>query len=80
MLHDANVVHFDVKCDNIHLDPLPGASAADIAAPPSASPPFKVVLVDFGESRDFGECSRPALRDGSLHFTGRRLPMQTKFG
>ena len=58
VLHDANVVHFDVKCDNIQLDPLPGASAADIAAPPNATPLFKVVLVDFGESRDFGAFSR----------------------
>jgi serine/threonine protein kinase len=53
-LHEANVVHFDIKCDNVQLDPLPGTSHADIAAPPTAEPTFRVVLVDFGESKDFG--------------------------
>ena len=53
-LHEANVVHFDIKCDNVQLEPLPAASPADIAAPPTAVPTFRVVLVDFGESKDFG--------------------------
>ena len=58
-LHAANVVHFDLKCDNIQLEPLSGASSADVAAPPSEQPPFRVVLIDFGESCDFGVRPKP---------------------
>ena len=42
------------KCDNILLEALPGVSESDFWAPPSDSPPFRVVLADFGESRRFG--------------------------
>ncbi|CAL8469507.1 g9048 [Coccomyxa elongata] len=47
----ANVVHFDLKCDNILLEAAAGASEADFWRPASARPPFRVVLADFGESR-----------------------------
>ncbi len=50
-LLDAGVIHFDLKCDNILLEPLPGYSEAEFWAPSSAKPPFKVVLADFGESK-----------------------------
>ena len=50
-LLDAGVIHFDLKCDNILLEPLPGHSEAEFWAPSSAKPPFKVVLADFGESK-----------------------------
>ncbi|KAL4536328.1 hypothetical protein Ndes2526A_g05859 [Nannochloris sp. 'desiccata'] len=50
-LLDAGVIHFDLKCDNILLEPLPGRSEAEFWAPSSATPPFKVVLADFGESK-----------------------------
>ncbi|KAK9811788.1 hypothetical protein WJX72_010021 [[Myrmecia] bisecta] len=50
----ANVVHFDLKCDNILLEALPGCSEEDFWSPPSADAlPFRVVLADFGESRMF---------------------------
>ena len=46
-----NVVHFDLKCDNVLLEPVAGASDADFWRPGSARPPFHIVLADFGESR-----------------------------
>jgi hypothetical protein len=52
-LLNANVVHFDLKCDNVLLDPAPAASAEDFWRPPSAHLPFRVVLADFGESKLF---------------------------
>lgn len=47
----AGVVHFDLKCDNVLLDPHPSAPVAAFWAPPSEAPPFRVVLADFGESK-----------------------------
>jgi len=49
----ANVVHFDLKGDNILLEQLPGCSEEDFWAPMSSRPPFNVVLADFGESKVF---------------------------
>jgi serine/threonine protein kinase len=49
----ANVVHFDLKGDNILLEPLPGCSEDDFWAPTSSRLPFNVVLADFGESKIF---------------------------
>ena len=43
-LEAEQVVHFDLKCDNILLEPL------DAPRDPAALP-FRVVLSDFGESR-----------------------------
>lgn len=56
-MHTANVVHFDLKCDNVLLEPL--GAAADVWDPPAgaADAPFRVVLADFGESRAFGNLS-----------------------
>ena len=45
-----NVVHYDLKCDNVLLEPLPGRQT-DFWAPAVAEPPFRIVLADFGESR-----------------------------
>jgi serine/threonine protein kinase len=50
-LLDAGVIHFDLKCDNILLELLPGRSESEFWSPSSAIPPFKVVLADFGESK-----------------------------
>ena len=51
VLATANVVHFDLKCDNVLLEAAAGASEAEFWRPASARPPFRVVLADFGESR-----------------------------
>ncbi|BDA44756.1 probable serine/threonine-protein kinase par-1 at C-terminar half [Coccomyxa sp. Obi] len=51
VLAAANVVHFDLKCDNVLLEAASGASEAEFWRPASARPPFRVVLADFGESR-----------------------------
>ena len=50
-LLEAGVIHFDLKCDNILLESLPGVSEAEFWAPKTATPPFRVVLADFGESK-----------------------------
>lgn len=50
-LLNTGVVHFDLKCDNVLLEPLPGIKADEFWAPRSAVPPFRVVLGDFGESK-----------------------------
>jgi len=55
-------VHFDLKCDNVLLAPLPGRAAADIwqADAMATEPAFRLVLADFGEGRAFGELRRAA--------------------
>ena len=50
---EAGVLHFDLKCDNVLLEPLPGAAGTEFWAPAGPSPPFRVVLADFGESKLF---------------------------
>ncbi|KAL3131548.1 hypothetical protein ABBQ38_007850 [Trebouxia sp. C0009 RCD-2024] len=50
---DQDVVHFDLKCDNILLEALPGISEEQFWQPTTDTPPFKVVLADFGDSCDF---------------------------
>ena len=50
---EANVLHFDIKCDNVLLEPLPGVGEAQFWCPSRADPPFRVVLADFGESKLF---------------------------
>ena len=50
---DQEVVHFDLKCDNILLEALPGVSEEQFWAPTIDTPPFRVVLADFGDSCDF---------------------------
>ena len=52
---DELVVHFDLKCDNIFVQPLPGVSEQDFWAPVDEQPPFEVVLGDFGDSHDFSQ-------------------------
>ena len=51
LLHAGNVVHFDLKLQNIFLQPDPSTPAPDFWCPRCETPPFKVVLGDFGESK-----------------------------
>ena len=51
LLHAASVVHFDLKLQNVFLEPLPGTADADFWLPPTEQPPFRAVLGDFGESK-----------------------------
>lgn len=53
LIHDNNVVHFDLKCSNVLLDPLPGVAEAHIWSPPTEEPPFRIVVADFGEARSY---------------------------
>ena len=46
MLAAANIVHFDLKCDNVLLDFIQPAPA-----PPAL--PFRTVLADFGTARQY---------------------------
>jgi len=57
----ARVVHYDLKADNVLLEPLgagPGRAAA-LWAPAAEAPAFRVVLADFGESRMFEPAEAP---------------------
>ena len=63
VLSDENVVHFDLKCDNILLEALPldgkdemskASTDEALMRPLSEEPPFRVILADFGESRMYG--------------------------
>ncbi|CAD7701306.1 unnamed protein product [Ostreobium quekettii] len=50
-LHNQQIVHFDIKCSNVLLDPVPGVSEAEFWAPKYDRLPFGVILADFGEAR-----------------------------
>ena len=54
-LEKYGVVHYDVKADNLLLEPNPGCSLDEFWNPPgdAKEPPFCVVVTDFGESRMF---------------------------
>lgn len=57
-LLDSGVVHFDLKCDNVLLEPLPELKSDSVGfwAPQSTTRlPFRVVLADFGESKLLGK-------------------------
>lgn len=55
-LHAVNTVHFDLKCDNVLLEALPGAPPHTWSTHLAAmSLPFRIVLADFGESCAFGD-------------------------
>lgn len=45
-----DVVHFDIKADNILLEPLEGVSDLEFWKPTGDTAPFRVCLGDFGES------------------------------
>lgn len=54
-LREKNVVHFDIKGDNVLLEALPGVSEHEFWAPSSSRLPFRVVFADFGESTVFAD-------------------------
>ena len=54
VLHAGGVVHFDLKPQNVFLEPLAGVSERDFWSPPTEAPTFRVVLADFGESKMWG--------------------------
>ena len=54
-LSEEDVVHFDLKCDNVLLEMLPHASEEEFWNPSTEQPAFKVVLADFGDSCDFSQ-------------------------
>ena len=51
LLHAGNVVHFDLKLQNIFLEPHPDIPDATFWVPPTEHPPFNIVIGDFGESK-----------------------------
>lgn len=55
VIADQGIVHFDLKCDNIFVQPLPGVSEENFWSPVDEQPPFEVVLGDFGDSHDFSQ-------------------------
>lgn len=54
-MHAANVVHFDLKLQNVYIEMASGCSGQDMKHQSSTWSPFRVVLGDFGESKIF-EC------------------------
>ena len=51
-----NVVHFDLKCDNLLLEPVAGQEE-HLWHPTSSQPAFRVVLADFGTARQYADAS-----------------------
>ena len=49
-LYDNNINHFDLKCDNIFLEPFDGVENAQFYNHQSDMPHFELVIGDFGES------------------------------
>lgn len=49
-LADANVNHFDVKCDNIFIEPFGGVDDEEFYNHSTETPCFEIVIGDFGES------------------------------
>ena len=52
-LHAANVVHFDLKLQNVYIELVSGVSGEDSFQIPPCYPPVHVVVGDFGESKIF---------------------------
>ena len=52
-LHKEDVVHFDLKCDNILLAVRDGTTDTELFEPATDRLPCDLILADFGESCDF---------------------------
>ncbi|KAK3247711.1 hypothetical protein CYMTET_42796 [Cymbomonas tetramitiformis] len=57
-LSDSGVVHYDIKCDNVLLQPAPDVDDMEFWDPEDDTPPFTVVIADFGESRRYSSAER----------------------
>lgn len=64
-----NVVHYDLKCDNILLESLDSAGLeSEFWTPrwppedPSKPLPFRICIADFGQSKVSSPCQFPLLR------------------
>ena len=44
------IIHYDIKCENFFIEPLPGMSIESVMNPQTDVPPFKLCLGDFGEA------------------------------
>lgn len=55
-LHQQQVVHYDLKLENVLLQCVPGLPDNEFWHPPGGNHPclLQVVLTDFGESKRFG--------------------------
>ena len=65
-LEKYNVVHFDIKADNFLLDPAPDCTLQNFWDPPKhcSTPPFQVLITDFGESRMYVSTRTAATAQG----------------
>ncbi|ELP94945.1 hypothetical protein EIN_250390, partial [Entamoeba invadens IP1] len=44
------IIHYDIKCENFLIEPLPGVSLDAVTNPQTEIPPFRLCLADFGEA------------------------------
>ncbi len=58
-LHESRIVHYDLKLENVLVDRHPGTADHDFWAPQSSTPPFEVVVTDFGEAQISAPGERP---------------------
>ena len=56
-LASRNLVHFDIKGENVLLESLTGAEEDTVWSCPPDQPPFKCVLADFGVSRQYASAA-----------------------
>ena len=77
-LEGAHVVHYDLKADNVLLEPLQLGAGGEAALwrPQAERPAFRVVLADFGESRMYEAAEDALTLRYDRPFVRLRLPHQ----
>ena len=70
-LHEAHIVHYDLKMENVLLERQPGTTD-EVFWHPEGTPSFKIVLCDFGESQTYA-------RDESVASNRRGTSMKERF-